>query len=86
MSTISSVEAAGAAFLAADIMKATGTKEEMTQLANGYANTFGMNELNRKGLVTLKTEGKEAFIKAVFTDPTDSSKQLSYSEMRSLYG
>ena len=45
-----------------------------------------MNKLNRDLLVTLKTESKEEFIKQAFTDPNNSTKQLSYAEMRSYYG
>ena len=71
---------------AVDMLKSKGTKEEMTKQANDYANTVGMDQLNRNLLITLKTGTKEEFIKAAFTDPTDSKKQLSYAEMRSLYG
>jgi hypothetical protein len=34
----------------------------------------------------LKTESEKEFIKKAFTNPYDTSKQLSYSEMRALYG
>jgi hypothetical protein len=72
--------------LALGMLHAKGTKEEMTALANDYASVVGMNDANRKLLVTLKTCTNEEFIKAAFTDPNDSKKQLSYAEMRGLYG
>lgn len=45
-----------------------------------------MDEANKKALNVLQTQGQDAFIKHVFTDPKDETKQLSYAEMRMLYG
>ena len=72
--------------LALDMLHAKGTKEEMIACANTYAAQVGMNDANRDLLITLKTGTKEEFIKQAFTDPNDKTKQLSYAEMRSLYG
>ena len=71
---------------ALDMLKMEGTKSEMIDIANKYADAVGMNSLNRNLLISLKTESKEEFIKKAFTDPYDNTKTLSYSEMRSLYG
>ena len=68
------------------MLKSTGTKEEMIAEANTYADTVGMNQANRDLLVVLKTEGPAAMIKQAFVDPHDPSRQMSYSEMRSMYG
>ena len=43
-----------------------------------------MDDANLKAMHVLTTEGQEAFIKQVFTG--ENEKQLTYSEMRSLYG
>jgi len=51
-----------------------------------------MNELNTKAMNVLDTKGDKAFIEHVFTHPEDHDKpkeekrQLSYAEMRMLYG
>jgi hypothetical protein len=45
-----------------------------------------MDELNKKAVEVLETEGAKEFVKHVFTDPKDSKKTLSYAEMRMLYG
>lgn len=45
-----------------------------------------MDDANKKALNVLATEGHDAFIKHVFTDPNDEKKTLSYAEMRMLYG
>jgi len=71
---------------AINMLKSTGTKEQMIAEANAYADTVGMNQANRDLLVILKTEGDSAMIKQAFVDPHDSTRQLSYSEMRALYG
>lgn len=71
---------------ALDMLKETGTTEEMTQAVNNYAESVGMNKANRDLLVVLKTEGPAAMIKQAFVDPHDSSRQMSYSEMRAMYG
>jgi len=68
------------------MLKSTGTKEEMTKEANDYADQVGMNELNRNLLITLKTESREAFIKKAFQDPRQPDREMSYGEMRSMYG
>jgi hypothetical protein len=71
---------------AVTMLKSTGTKEEMTKQANDYADQVGMNELNRNLLVTLKTESREEFIKKAFQDPHEPGRQMTYAEMRSMYG
>ena len=45
-----------------------------------------MDDANKKALRVLETQGQDAFIKHVFTDPKDEKKTLSYAEMRMLYG
>ena len=51
-----------------------------------------MDENNKKAMNVYNTEGYKAFEKYVFTHPSDHDKptaqqlQLSYSEMRMLYG
>lgn len=51
-----------------------------------------MDELNKKAMNVLNTQGDKAFIEHVFTHPEDHDKpkeerrQLSYAEMRMLYG
>lgn len=51
-----------------------------------------MDELNKKAANVLVTQGDQAFIEHVFTHPEDHDKpkeekrQLSYAEMRMLYG
>ena len=69
-----------------NIMLTKASKEELTQLTHHYAKKVGMDDLNTKLLVSLKTESEKEFIKKAFTNPYDTSKQLSYSEMRALYG
>ena len=68
------------------VLKATGTKEEMTKIANDYADQVGMDNANRNLFVTLKTEDENAFIKKAFDDPNKPGRVLSYAEMRGLYG
>ena len=53
-------------------------------LNSKYAETFGMNDANRKVLQVLTTEGKPAAFKAMFTG--EQGQELSYSEMRARYG
>ena len=51
-----------------------------------------MDPLNKKALEVLETKGKKEFMEHVFTHPEDHNKpkeekrQLSYAEMRMLYG
>ena len=51
-----------------------------------------MDNLNKKACEVLKKEGEKKFIEHVFTHPDDHNKpkeekrQLSYAEMRMLYG
>ena len=51
-----------------------------------------MNDLNKKAMNILGTQGDNSFIEHVFTHPEDHDKpkeekrQLSYAEMRMLYG
>ncbi len=51
-----------------------------------------MDENNRKAMEVLRIKGYKEFEKFVFTDPNDRDKpkdqqrQLSYAEMRALYG
>ena len=51
-----------------------------------------MDRENREALKVLETKGSNAFVKHVFTNPEDRDKpkneqrQLSYAEMRMLYG
>ena len=51
-----------------------------------------MDNLNKKAYEVLKKEGEKKFIEHVFTHPDDHNKpkeekrQLSYAEMRMLYG
>jgi hypothetical protein len=51
-----------------------------------------MNPSNKKAMGILETKGEKAFIEHVFTHPEDHDKpqyekrQLSYAEMRMLYG
>jgi len=42
-------------------------------------------DINQIAINLLKTKGSKEFIQHVFTHP-ETGKQLSYSEMRSLYG
>ena len=62
-------------------------KNETDQLKNktfeSNVNT-GMDEKNKKALNVLMTEGDKAFVKHVFTG--ENERQLSYSEMRGMYG
>jgi predicted nucleic acid-binding Zn-ribbon protein len=44
-----------------------------------------MDEKNRKAAEVWNKQGPEAAVKHMFTD-TETGRQLSYSEMRSLYG
>ena len=46
----------------------------------------GMDDLNKKALNVLMTQGTKKFIEHVHTDPKDPKKKLSYGEMRSYYG
>jgi len=51
-----------------------------------------MDPLNKKALSVCETKGEKAFVKHVFTNPEDLNKpekeqrQLTYAEMRMLYG
>lgn len=45
-----------------------------------------MDENNKKAMNVYITEGYKAFEKFVFIDPKDQQRQLSYAEMRMLYG
>ena len=51
-----------------------------------------MNEPNKTAMNVLFTKGEDKFVEHVFTNPEDHNKpkeeqrQLSYSEMRMLYG
>ena len=45
----------------------------------------GMDAANTTALNVLNTQGEEAFVKHVFTDQ-DTGNQLSYAEMRMMYG
>jgi hypothetical protein len=51
-----------------------------------------VHELNVKAVETLETKGTKEFVKHVFTHPDDLNKpegekrELSYAEMRMLYG
>ena len=51
-----------------------------------------LDELNEKALKVQETKGDKAFVEHVFTRPEDLDKpkeeqrQLSYAEMRMLYG
>lgn len=44
----------------------------------------GMDEKNQKAFDVLVSEGKNAFLKHVFTD--ENGRERSYAEMRYLYG
>lgn len=41
---------------------------------------------NKKALEVLVKEGEKKFIEHVLKDPKDPKRQLSYAEMRLLYG
>lgn len=71
---------------AIDVLKATGSKEELIYKINNYAKTVEMNDSNRDLFITLKTEGEAAFIQKSFENPHEKGSQMSYSEMRSMYG
>jgi hypothetical protein len=45
-----------------------------------------MDPNNQKALDVLVKEGEKKFIEHVFKDPKDPKRQLSYAEMRALYG
>ena len=45
-----------------------------------------MDENNLRALKILLEKGEEAFLTFCFKDPKDPSRQLTYSEMRELYG
>jgi hypothetical protein len=49
-----------------------------------YANAMGMDDRNRAAMKVLVNGTKAEFIKHVSTGP--DGKQLSYSEMRAIYG
>jgi hypothetical protein len=57
-----------------------------------FHESYKMDELNTKARVVLETKGEKAFVEHVFTNPEDNDKpkeekrQLSYAEMRMLYG
>jgi len=71
---------------ALDMLKFKGTREENRQVAHAYADAVGMDEFNRNALKVLKMQNEKSFIKHVFTDQTNSEKQMSYAEMRVRYG
>ena len=45
----------------------------------------GMDDANKDAAGVFNTQGKDAFIKHIFTDK-DTGKTMSYGEMRSRYG
>jgi hypothetical protein len=44
-----------------------------------------MDELNKKAMDVMTTQGMDAVVKHMFTDQ-DTGRQLSYGEMRMSYG
>jgi hypothetical protein len=44
-----------------------------------------MDELNKKAMDVMTTQGMDAVVKHMFTDQ-DTGRQLSYGEMRMRYG
>ena len=45
-----------------------------------------MDDLNKKAWEVYEKDGPKKFIEHVFKDPKDEKRQLSYAEMRMLYG
>ena len=44
-----------------------------------------MDEANKTAAKVFNTQGEKAFLKHIFTDQ-ETGRQMSYSEMRSMYG
>ena len=66
--------------------KPTASPQTPTKKEPGTApSTTTPDEANIKAADVRNTQGKEAFVKHVFTDQ-DTGRELSYSEMRQLYG
>lgn len=61
-------------------------KQEQEQVKEGCIKTLRdrMDEKNQKAFDVLVSEGKNAFLKHVFTD--ENGRERSYAEMRYLYG
>ena len=64
------------------------TKQELLQEVAAYAESVGMDDTNKKAMEVLATQGPKGFMKHVFTGKNQdgSERQLSYAEMRSMYG
>jgi hypothetical protein len=66
--------------------KPTASPQTPTKTEPGSApSTTTPDAVNIKAADVLTTQGKAAFVKHVFTDQ-DTGRELSYSEMRQLYG
>ena len=66
------------------ILNHTQTQQKITQTKQTFDSDY-MDEQNKKAMNIWKTKGEDSAIKYMFTDQT-TGRQLSYSEMRSLYG
>ena len=63
----------------------TGNLTNDTKRAQNYADTFNMNEDNKKAAVVMATQGSDAALKYMMSGGV-KGQQLSYAEMRSRYG
>jgi len=67
--------------------KAVETKQTAKSVAQMYKknNYLVMDDLNKKAMAVMATQGMDAAVKHMFTDQ-DTGRQLSYGEMRMRYG
>ena len=67
--------------------KAVETKQTAKSVALMYKknNYLVMDDLNKKAMAVMATQGMDAAVKHMFTDQ-DTGRQLSYGEMRMRYG
>ena len=65
--------------------KPTPDNVPTTQSVDEMPINSGMDEANKTAAGVFNTQGKDAFIKHIFTDQ-ESGRTMSYSEMRSRYG
>ena len=78
----------GVVFLVVDLTKKVFGRE----LSPVGTQSRTMDNLNKKALEVLEKKGEQKFVEHVFTHPDDHDKkpeekrQLSYAEMRMLYG
>ena len=69
-----------------DTFTPTGNYEADKARVEAYAKAVNMDDLNKNLGVVLATQGPGAFLKQAYQNPHEPGKELSYSEMRALYG